>query len=280
MRSAVLVSVTLALTLSFAVGAVGQQEILLVDLRVEPDRMERSITLFDAAVANDFATFDAVYREAPQPEYAELHRLWTWSMNDRVGAFYDSATYERLARLYPGFRNYIADYSVVDSHGNTFYPTAETRRFLLRQAVYGTVARTDTATAAPKKSAPVVASAKPAATVAASAPAPVPAAKVAVTRTAVEAQQRAPKVVEVAPPVVHRAPLATAPVVAPSPSRVVTPSVIAEETVRGVTRRNEASRGSISRSIFLIIAGLIGIGMMTLMLQAPRDEQPAPKSAR
>ncbi|HEX6178051.1 MAG TPA: hypothetical protein VF057_06805 [Thermoanaerobaculia bacterium] len=272
MRNVLLVSVTLALTLSFAVGAVGQQEILLVDLRVEPERMERSITLFDAAVANDFSTFDSVYREAPQAEYAELHRLWTWSMNDPIGAFYGAETYRRLSGLYPAYRNYIEQYRIVDSYGTVLYPTAETRRFLLRQAVYGMVGRTDIATATP-----------------APAPAPASAPKKVAQATVVETPKPIAVVAEKAPVVVEHAPapatvsvVETVPV-APRPQIRVAPApavaaVAAEESVRGAVRRNEADRGALSRSIFLIIAGLLGIGMMTVMLQAPRDEQP--KSAQ
>lgn len=257
MRRVVLVCVTLAATLSFAVGAIGQQELLLVDLRVEPERMERSITLFDAAVANDFATFDRVYRDAPQPEYAELHRLWTWSMNDPIGAFYGAETFERLASLYPGFRRYIDEYRIVDSHGSTFYPTAETRRFLLRQAVYGVIGRTDIASAPVKPAAAPRAPVAPSPKRAAEPVAPAPRQPAAAVQAIVEA----PRPLPLMPPVAQAAPR------------------LEPESVRGAVRRNEADRGALSRSIFLIIAGLLGIGMMTLMLQTPRDEQ-QPRSVR
>jgi hypothetical protein len=167
-------------------------------------------------------------------------------MNDPVGAFYGDETYQRLASLYPGFVNYMAAYQIVDSNGNTFYPTAETRRFLLRQAVYGVVGRLQIASEpAPK---PV--------------PAPKPEVKSAVIAE-VPAVVAAPAVAAPAPAVA-----APAPRVAPAP-------VVADDGVRGVVRQNEATRGALSRNIFLIIAGLIGIGLMTLMLQTPQE-----KSAR
>ena len=277
MRNRVLVSVTLAITLAFAVVAVGQQEFLLVDLRVEPERMERSISLFDAAVANDFATFDTVYREAPQAEYAELHRIWTWSMNDPVGAFYGAETYQRLSALYPGYRSYIEQYRIVDSYGNVLYPTAETRRFLLRQAVYGTVGRTDIAAAAPASPAPV-SPARDTPVRATPAPAPKAAAQAPVIAAKAAPAPESPAVVELATaPVIETIAVAPRPQVRLAPAPAVA-AVRAEETAPAAIRRNEANRGALSRSIFLIIAGLLGIGMMTVMLQAPRDEQP--KSAQ
>src|SRR6185436_2448963 len=47
----------------------------------------------------------------------------------------------RLARAYPGFAEYISEFVLVDRKGNAFYPTAETRTFLLERALRGDVPR-------------------------------------------------------------------------------------------------------------------------------------------
>lgn len=256
MRNAISVSVTLAATLLVSVAATGQQDTLLVDLRIEPRRAQRSLTLYEAARANNFPRFVMLFNETPQEEYAELYRLWTWSMEDPIGAFYGVDQYERLAGLYPGYRSYIEQYRIVDSNGNVFYPSAETRRFLVGEAVIGTV--------------PVVREAP--VRVAEKAPVPVP-----VRAPVVKAP---PPVVQApVPPVEEPIAAVTAPAGSPAP-QVVPPQVVpqvarvvpAAETVRGVVRRNEANRGALSRSILLMIAGLIGVGMISLMLHAPRDE--------
>jgi hypothetical protein len=78
-----------------------------------------------------------------------------------------------------------------------------------------------------------------------------------------------------APAVGAPAPAVAAPAVAAPAPRVAPAPVVADDGVRGVVRQNEATRGALSRNIFLIIAGLIGIGLMTLMLQTPQE-----KSAR
>lgn len=99
-------------------------------------------TLETAARANDFITFDALYRDAVQrgesvAAFAPLHELWTFSITDPVGAFYGPDIYDRLVRAYPGYARYIAEYRIVDSNNNVFYPTSETRAFLLDRALEG-----------------------------------------------------------------------------------------------------------------------------------------------
>jgi hypothetical protein len=99
-------------------------------------------TLEDAARANDYVTFEALYRDAARrgdsaAAFAPLHELWTYGITDPVGAFYGPDIYERLTRAYPTFASYIAEYRIVDSNGNVFYPTSETRTFLLERALEG-----------------------------------------------------------------------------------------------------------------------------------------------
>jgi hypothetical protein len=100
-------------------------------------------TLEAAARANDFVTFDQLYRDAVRrgdsavAAYAPLHELWTYGITDPIGAFYGADLYERLARAYPGYASFIAEYRIVDNNGNVFYPTSETRAFLLDRALEG-----------------------------------------------------------------------------------------------------------------------------------------------
>jgi hypothetical protein len=99
-------------------------------------------TLEEAARANDYITFDALYRNAVQrgdsmAAFAPLHEIWTYGITDPIGAFYGPDIYERLVRAYPAFASYIAEYRIVDSNGNVFYPTSETRTFLLDRALEG-----------------------------------------------------------------------------------------------------------------------------------------------
>lgn len=252
MRSAILVTLTLSATLFFSATAVGQQDEVFVHIPAEPVQVTAPPTLFGAASSNDFATFDALYRSDPQPAYAELHRIWSWSMEDPIGAFYGVEGHERLARMYPGFEAYIADYSIVDSHGNVYYPTAETRRYLLGRAAEGVLAQKAPAT--PK-------------------------------RATVAARETVAVPVVAAVPVVNVPVVALEPVVAPEPVavRAVEATILSplpaaaladplRESVRGTVRRNEADRGALSRSLFLMIAGLLGVGTVTVMLHTPQDD--------
>ena len=279
MRRTTLVTLTAAML--FTVGAVGQQEPTLVDLRLEPARTERNAGLFEAASTNDFYTFDALYRRAPAAEYAELHRLWTWSMADPIGAFYGAEGHARLSRAYPEFGAYIEEYTIVDSNGNVFYPTAETRRFLVSQAVMGILARgveEPVRVAAVQRQREVA----PATTPAPRGQAEIVAAQPEVAPVGTPVPQRETEIVVVQPEV---APVRTtapqrqpevAPVATMAPQRLREGAavVVGEgERVRGPLRRAEAARGALSRSLLLIIAGLLGIGMITLMLHAPREEQ-------
>lgn len=96
--------------------------------------------LATAARANDFATFDALYQAKPVEAFRALHQLWTYSVTDPGGAFYGEEMYGRFARAYPTFPEVIAQERIVDSRGNVFYPSRETRAFLLAQAESGIVA--------------------------------------------------------------------------------------------------------------------------------------------
>ena len=239
MRKNTVVSVTLAIAVLVALTATGQQAV--IDLPVEPARTATALTLADAAATNNYPAFMALYRDAADARlYRDIHELWQYSMTDPIGAFYGVEMYERFARRYPGYSSFIADYSVVDSRGDTYYPSAETRAFLLAQI--------GTAIVVPEEK-PVVAEVKaPVARVTAPGPAG-PAAESAALHTP-------------APVVVAVAPAAPAPSIAPAPAA----------PVRVASRVAPVSRPDATRGIFLMILGLVGIGMLSLMLQTPSSE--------
>lgn len=240
MRNATFVVLAVALTMS--VVAVGQQP-LPGELPTEP------ATLPDAAALNDFPRFTALYESNPAPEYADLHRFWTWSMHDPHGGFYGAEQYHDFASRYPNYAAYMDRYRIVDAKGNAFYPSAETRRFLLSEALAGTVAvkRPDPAPVRASRATP----APPVVETVAPAPAPAPLVTPA--------------------PVVPAAPVV---LVAPEPAGEIARAPTSEPIpVRGAVRRNEADRGALTRGILLMIAGLLGIGMVSMALHAPQDEE-------
>jgi hypothetical protein len=149
--------------------------------------------LRDAVATNDMEAFDAALSRArtvaeSSPElrravsvYSDLQQVWHFSANDRFGAFYDDESLpgvrQRLSTEYSGYASYINEHRIVDQNGRAFYPTAETRTFLLKQVgtphiashakapATTTAITTATATATPK----------PARHVSTPAPAPAPA---------------------------------------------------------------------------------------------------------
>ena len=223
----------------FASSIVGQEEPLpLIALAVEPAVDVPPPTLADAARANDYATFAALYAETKDAAYAPLHELWTYSVNDPIGAFYGAERYAALARAYPQFAAYIDEYRIVDMRGNVFYPTSETRRFLLARALDGVqVAEV----APPKRELPKRrASFSPPKANAPQAPSEL---KPALRPPPVTVAQVAP-IAQVAPV----APVVVAPAPAPAPQNSL------------------AGRG-----LLLVIFGLIGIGLLALIMRTPGE---------
>ncbi|MFP5245588.1 MAG: hypothetical protein ACLGH0_02755 [Thermoanaerobaculia bacterium] len=227
-----------------------------VFLAVEPIReAPPSPTLADAGRRNDFATFDALYQEARErgesvAQYAALHELWTWSMNDPIGAFYGDEIRDRLARQYPGFGAYIDEYAIVDSNGNTYYPTSETRAFLLDRALERNVPKTlvaenrvTTATATtratPRKRY----------------------VKAALETPPVVVPQRPAAVVTAAEPAAPQVPAVVEARIAPTVGIVTTP-----------VPPNEKDAGA--TGILLLVIGIIGIGLLAVMLRTPREATP------
>jgi len=126
-----------------------------VTLPVEPIRSEaapESGTLAQAARANDYATFAALYERHPAAAWRPLYELWTYSVTDPIGAFYGEDTFTRLSRAYPGLAAAIARNRIVDDRGHTFYPTSETRTFILERVLDGDTPRTTIAHLTPTPS--------------------------------------------------------------------------------------------------------------------------------
>jgi hypothetical protein len=67
--------------------------------------------------------------------YDDLDRIWTYQLETSTGAFFDGSTVPaEIMRGYPGYERAIADQLFIDASGHRFYPTAETRDYLIRQA--------------------------------------------------------------------------------------------------------------------------------------------------
>jgi hypothetical protein len=121
------------------------------DLPVEPMMVPpvaaaapTGVSLAAAAEANDYAAFAAAYAAArgdSAAAYADLRSLWAYQLENPVGAWYGADMYDRLARAYPRYASYIADFAIVDSRGQTFYPSTETRHFLLEELRNGSAPR-------------------------------------------------------------------------------------------------------------------------------------------
>ncbi|HYC92274.1 MAG TPA: hypothetical protein VEO54_23905 [Thermoanaerobaculia bacterium] len=238
-------------------------ELMLVALAVEPIREVPSVTIEDAARANDYATFHALFEQTQNPAYAPLHELWTYSVNDPIGAFYGEEMYERFAGRYPEFAAYIDEYKIVDNRGNVFYPTSETRAFLLARAIEGR-------TIAPQEPIRVARAQRrsgfsptPSST---ETPAPAP-------RVRMKKAEVAPAPVGLKPdlrglkPDLHSAP---APVVVAAKPVAAPPPIVAASVVAEVPKPDLAARG-----ILLILIGLVGIGVLAMLLRAPKEPPPS-----
>jgi hypothetical protein len=282
MRNFSLAVRVVAIVAVFSVSAVGQQPTVLiypstsVDLPVEPARLAVPMTLGDAAKHNDFPMFDAMFAAAPAREasaYAELHSFWKWSMTDPVGAFYGDDTHARFAAEYPDYANYIADFGIIDSHGRAFYPSAETRTFLLRKAISGRAA-----VVAEVKKPAVVRQRKASVWVPASA-----GTVRAKARTHTAAVKPAPIKIAASKPVAAR-PVAIRPaVVKPVAVQPVVVKPVAVKTVAvkatapiPVAPKTDTRFG---RGLLLMIAGLIALGMLSLVFSASGDEEPVQEQA-
>ncbi len=247
MRNFSVASRVVALVAVVSVSAVGQQPAQIV----EPEHTQGELTLADAARTNNYPLFESLYAEAGDgtPAFAELRRFWKWSLEDPIGGFYGIEMHAKFAGEYPGYTEYIADYAIIDSNGNTFYPSAETRRFLLRQAMSGNAPR----------------------------PVPVKVAKKVVRKVVKKAVKKFEGPAVAPPPVTQPAPpaIVRTPVVTPQPRGASGFSPPRRAEARPSTEAPSGNR--VAPAIALLIAGLIGVGLLTLMLRTPAEEVPQPK---
>jgi len=69
--------------------------------------------------------------------YTDIDAVRSFAAKNPSGSFYDDESlpglHDHLAADYPGYTEFINDFRVVDRGGRTFYPTAETVAFLIRQ---------------------------------------------------------------------------------------------------------------------------------------------------
>jgi hypothetical protein len=318
-RSALIVSLITVVGLT-TISVIGQEEPLpavspreivfsepTVFLAAEPIVQAHAPSLFEAARLNDYASFDTLYRAAKRrgeqvAQFDTLHELWTWAINDPIGAFYGPDVYARFDRAYPGYARYINDYRIVDSHGNAFYPTSETRTFLLDRIAEGNAPRVLIAqttsdaspaatTAGGQAPSPVRALAPTAAAprhavhhqrVAAhharTTPKQVPATTPAVATTAPAVAATTPIVTPAAVPaatIPAPAPVAAAPVAVttvPALTPAPAPAVASSETPAKPVAADDS--GSASRGLLLLVIGIIGIGLLAVMLRTPREAGP------
>jgi hypothetical protein len=272
-----------------AAPAIAIEPAAAVYLVSDPIREFKLPTLEQAARDNDYVTFDALYRSAKQrgedvSRFATLHELWTWAITDPIGAFYGREMYARLADAYPGYASYIGQYAITDSNGNTFWPTSETRAFLLSRATLGDLPRTQLVERIvrpePERSETIVRQ-EPKRSAATLRPAPKYSAKSAAVEAAppatppvviqaTEEETRAPQAATTPAPVqTQPAPVQTqpAPVAAVQEPAPATPA--ATTTTPAVTRRENSLA---SRGILLLVLGLIGVGLLAVIFRTPKEE--------
>ena len=69
---------------------------------------------------------------------SDVDRLWEYQFSSPTGAFFDAGAENgaliTMLRRYPGYDDFVRRQMIVDSNGNRFYPTRESRDFLLRES--------------------------------------------------------------------------------------------------------------------------------------------------
>ncbi len=241
MRKFLLAFSVVALVAVIGVSAIGQQQPPYAIPGTEA-------TLTDAARTNNFPLFDALYAQGGDDaaRFAELHAFWKWSMTDPVGGFYGDEVHAKLAREYPDYAEYIADYGIIDANGRAYYPSAETRVFLLKHVLDGT--------------APVI-------RVAQKRPATKPAHRVVARFSAPSPRHGVLKHAAPLKPVVTRT------VATVQPKVVVVPQVVSQQPQPKPEPAPQApvSDDRLAHGFALIVAGLVAAGMLTLMLHTPKE---------
>jgi hypothetical protein len=66
----------------------------------------------------------------------DVSRVWHFAISDAEGSYYDEERlpfyYDHLVADHPPYARFIAEYAIND-HGRMFYPTRETRAFLMNE---------------------------------------------------------------------------------------------------------------------------------------------------
>lgn len=266
MRSRTLAVVICCTTLfsATALSVKGQQEPLppvKPKTAGEPRVILAPPSLADAAAKNDYVSFAALYNDMKQhgqsvDAYAPLYDLWTWSLSNPTGAFYGNDTYERLARAYNGFAGYIAPYAIIDSAGNTFWPTSETRDFLLARAIEGDASSVVIAAETPSES---------------TASAPVQA---RVSRNGIRRTKpiSAPRVVAPAAVVPQPKPVAAAKTGTPPPPPIETVAETATVEVPAAVPVAALQKKPWTNGVFmLLLLAVLGVGLFAILMRNPNE---------
>jgi hypothetical protein len=110
--------------------------------------------LLKAAAAEDLPRFDAAVERAQTAIESmplgnarnrfrraimigeDVSRVWHFAVADAEGSYYNEERlpfyYDHLVADHPAYSRFIAEYAIND-HGRMFYPTRETRSFLLKE---------------------------------------------------------------------------------------------------------------------------------------------------
>jgi hypothetical protein len=255
------------------------------------------LTITEAARNNDYSSFETLYTNAKARgeqvgQFDALHELWSWSMNSATGAFFGPDLHARFAAAYPGFADYIEDYKVVDNRGNVFYPTAETRQFLLDHAVRGTrVPRVDIAryeagssgSSVPRSSSGI--ETREGATSeelrGTSSPGSLPRGGTE-SRARMQKSEATTYVPGISKPSVIPAPVQVAALTKSAPVPVAVPaqaphvpqpvlaSMISPKPIVPIVK--PAAEGAWGRGVLLLIIGIAGLGVLTAILRAPKEQ--------
>jgi len=90
-----------------------------------------------ASIVEDYPTGgEKTAAAAALKVYNDILAFWNYQYEVPTGAFFDATSRDLFARLksYPDYERFISDKTIVDSSGTRFYPTRETRDFLVREA--------------------------------------------------------------------------------------------------------------------------------------------------
>ncbi|HEX6159607.1 MAG TPA: hypothetical protein VF111_05535, partial [Thermoanaerobaculia bacterium] len=267
-------------------------------------------TLAETAQNRDYGAFQSRYilaraRGEQVAQYDALYELWSWSMSSPTGAFYGPELHDRIAAAYPGFAGYIDEHKIVDQNGNVFYPTAETRTFLLEQALRNTRApRVQIAgTEAPRRATPTTTGIAPLAPSRSRSRARMQKADATTTKPVTTkpitkpVAKPAPVQVATSSSSVPRSSSEFLGDVAAAPPKAqlpATPRNRGTEELRGTEQPQPATLATMTpqpvkplatqpalpqpasrtggRAVLMIIIGLLGAGILAVLLRAPKEE--------